>query len=327
MEHGLYFPASRIQTNSNMNSKSVDQQKTSNGSFSSWIINKLRKPNSNHRRDIHHAFYSHEENLARIWHRVGTSIEQYYRRVFRQIFKITTSTGGMCLLLYENLVETLENPLLSEHGQIIYRILFTPWLSVLRDIMKKSSNIWATLVGIWKKSLRQTRLVLGGPKGALYFWVCSSYDLANTLYTTATIRWGFKQSTPLYSWQYFGKTTKASTPTSTSHVLEYLGLLCSHNLLILCQNKSYIRLENIHPRWFFDCTSWPTAYLQPSVILDPLLVARRRGRPRAAGYRQVLGNNQSFEREEENKGNRKIGVERRNLQQVSRSRDWRQDRR
>lgn len=106
-----------------------------------------------------------------------------------------------------------------------------------------------------------------------------------------------------------------------------MGLLCSHNLLVLCQNKSYIRLENIHPRWFFCCTSWPTAYLQPSIILDPLLVARRRGRPRAAGYRQVLGNNQSWEREEENKENRKIGVERRNLQPVSRRRDWRQDRR
>lgn len=104
-----------------------------------------------------------------------------------------------------------------------------------------------------------------------------------------------------------------------------MGLLCFHNLLILCQNKSHIRFENIHPRWFFDCTSWPTAYLQPSIILDPLLVARRRGWPRAAGYRQVLGNNQSWEREEENKGTRKIGVKRRNLQQVSRSRDWRQD--
>lgn len=149
----------------------------------------------------------------------------------------------MCLLLYENLVETLENPLLSEHGQIIYRILFTPWLSVLRDIMKKSSNIWATLVGIWKKNLWKTGLVLGGPKGALYFWVCPSYDLANTLYTTATIRWGFKQSTTLCSWQYFGKTTKVSTSTSTSHVLEYLRIQWAYFAPTIC--SFFVKINHI----------------------------------------------------------------------------------
>lgn len=56
----------------------------------------------------------------------------------------------------------------------------------------------------------------------------------------------------------------------------------THSLLILRENNFYIRLERIHPHWFLDRASSPTAYLQPSIILDPLTVAQGRGRPRGA---------------------------------------------
>ena len=76
-------------------------------------------------------------------------------------------------------------------------------------------------------------------------------------------------------------------PPCSGKITHSMGLPCSHNTLILRQNNSYIRLENIHPYWFFDRTYSPTVYLQPP-SLDPLLVVRRRSQSRAAGNRRVL---------------------------------------
>ena len=118
------------------------------------------------------------------------------------------------------------------------------------------------------------------------------------------------------------KLLRLPLPPCTGKFTHSMGLSCSHNLLILRQNNSYIRLENIHLHWFFDRTSLPTVYLQPPVILDPLLMVCRRGRLRAAGNLRVL-DHQGQETEEENEGGREIGVRRRNLQQDSRSRDRR----